>query len=265
MSTESHLSDQDLLMSMDGELRGKEVARVTRHLESCWACRARKQHLETTIAQFVDFHRSGSEARLPSENGPAALLRAQLRQAVEEKSSRPTATSFLSHGFAWALVLAAILLSAATAIVGRRVWQSYTAPPVSVTVPNPSLTPGATIAFSRSDVCSQPVVNNKPVPATLRKAVFAEYGIPATQPEAYEVDYLITPALGGADDIHNLWPESSRATRWNALVKDALENHLRHLVCQGQIDLQTAQHEIASDWIEAYKKYFHTDQPLAAP
>jgi hypothetical protein len=27
--------------------------------------------------------------------------------------------------------------------------------------------------------------------------------------------------------------------------------------------LATAQHEIATNWIEAYKKYFHTDRPLA--
>jgi hypothetical protein len=77
------------------------------------------------------------------------------------------------------------------------------------------------------------------------------------------VDYLITPALGGADDIHNLWPESNRATGWNAQVKDALEDHLRELVCEGQVDLQTAQRDIATNWIEAYKKYFHTDRPLA--
>ena len=30
-----------------------------------------------------------------------------------------------------------------------------------------------------------------------------------------------------------------------------------------QLDLATAQREIATNWIEAYKKYFHTDQPLA--
>lgn len=82
------------------------------------------------------------------------------------------------------------------------------------------------------------------------------------QPGAYEVDYLITPALGGADDIHNLWPQSSASVVWNAQVKDALEDHLRELVCDGQLDLTVAQREIASDWIGAYKKYFHTDRPV---
>ena len=38
-------------------------------------------------------------------------------------------------------------------------------------------------------------------------------------------------------------------------MKDALERKLHKLVCAGQLDLKTAQREIASNWIEAYKKY----------
>ena len=116
--------------------------------------------------------------------------------------------------------------------------------------------------LSRGQVCRESNTKNKAVPVALRRQVFDEYGIPAAEPSAYEVDYLITPALGGADDIHNLWPQSYAATVWNAQVKDALEDHLRDLVCDGQLDLATAQREIATNWIEAYKKYFHTDQPL---
>jgi hypothetical protein len=91
--------------------------------------------------------------------------------------------------------------------------------------------------------------------------VFQEYGIPGADPRAYELDYLVTPALGGADDIHNLWPHSYSAL-WNARVKDALEDRMREMVCHGTLDLSEAQREIATDWISAYKKYFHTDRPL---
>jgi hypothetical protein len=59
-----------------------------------------------------------------------------------------------------------------------------------------------------------------------------------------------------------LWPQSFSNTVWNAQVKDALEDHLHQLVCAGNLDLSTAQREIAVNWIEAYKKYFHTDKPL---
>ena len=34
------------------------------------------------------------------------------------------------------------------------------------------------------------------------------------------------------------------------------------MVCDGQLDLATAQRDLAEDWIAAYKKYFQTGQPL---
>jgi hypothetical protein len=45
-------------------------------------------------------------------------------------------------------------------------------------------------------------------------------------------------------------------------VKDALERKLHKLVCAGQLDLKTAQSEIASNWIEAYQKYVSKALPL---
>ncbi len=75
------------------------------------------------------------------------------------------------------------------------------------------------------------------------------------------MDYLITPELGGANSIRNLWPEPYSIV-WNARVKDELEDRLHDLVCEGKLDLTTAQREISTDWIAAYKKYFHTDRPL---
>ena len=61
--------------------------------------------------------------------------------------------------------------------------------------------------------------------------------------------------MGGAEDIHNLWPEPTSSSAWNAHVKDALEERLHQLVCAGELDLPTAQQAIATDWITAYKKY----------
>jgi hypothetical protein len=45
-------------------------------------------------------------------------------------------------------------------------------------------------------------------------------------------------------------------------VKDALEAHLHDLVCTGKLELETAQRDIAEDWIAAYRKYFNTRNPL---
>ena len=136
-------------------------------------------------------------------------------------------------------------------------------PEFIVSIPDSRLTPGATLLVSRPAVCAQENIKNKSVPVVLQRKVFEQYGISGADPRAYEVDYLVTPALGGADDIHNLWPHSYSHTVWNARVKDALEDRLREMVCAGSMDLGEAQREIATNWITAYKKYFHTNQPLA--
>jgi len=68
------------------------------------------------------------------------------------------------------------------------------------------------------------------------------------------VDHLISLELGGSNSIKNLWPEPYTGDL-NAHVKDKLENKLHSLVCNGDIDLKTAQQEIATDWVAAYIKY----------
>ena len=51
---------------------------------------------------------------------------------------------------------------------------------------------------------------------------------------------------------------------WNAHAKDALEERLQYMVCDKQIDLASARRQIATDWIAAYKKYLHADNPCNA-
>jgi hypothetical protein len=97
----------------------------------------------------------------------------------------------------------------------------------------------------------------------LRQAIFQEYGIVNPHPDDYEIDYLIAPGLGGTEDIHNLWPEPCKSRTWNAHVKDTLEEHLHQMVCGGKLDLHSAQRDIATDWIRAYKTYLHTERPLS--
>jgi hypothetical protein len=192
-------------------------------------------------------------------------LKAQLAQLAEtQRTGSPQWLDISAWRFSWVMPAAA---ACCLAIIGFILSYSWTKPAersIAVAIPNPSLTPGATVLESPGEVCQESNTKNKAVPVALRRQVFDEYGIKAGSPTAYEVDYLITPALGGADDIHNLWPQSYTATIWNAQVKDALEDHLRDLVCDGQLDLATAQREIAMNWIDAYKKYFHTDRPLTS-
>jgi hypothetical protein len=246
----AHLTDQELLMFADGEASRLSARQGRAHLEACWACRARLAEMEETIAEFVSLHRRSVAPEAVS--GPRALLRARLAQAASEpKPRRP---------FAWILAqrrLAYLGMALLITLLGTRIFVGH-APPVlaTITVPDPRLTPGATRPVTISDVCSMPheeVVRS--VPGPLRDQVFREYGIANARPQDYEIDYLIAPGLGGADDIHNLWPEPEASGGWNSHDKDVLEERLHQMVCSGQLDLSTAQKAIASDWIGAYKKY----------
>ena len=227
---EFHLSDRDLLLWADGELASQRAAKTRRHLSACWTCRARLAEMEHAIADFVQIYGSELQADLPPIEGPRALL-------------------------------AAILLSIAVAM-RISLHENYTVAQIGA-IPNVHLTPGATNPIGIQDVCSANVAANDPaVPDPLRREVLKEYGLKDAPANAYEIDYLVTPQLGGAADIRNLWPQPSMHTVWNARVKDALENRLHFLVCSGQLDLATAQREISQDWVAAYKKYFRTNAPL---
>lgn len=256
---DSHISDQRLLLDMEGELSPSEAKLVGAHLSGCWTCRARRRELESAVAEFVRLHKTEGEPELPPAAGPRALLKARLAELSEADAAPAASFSFARILTAAGAVLAVLALGV---VVTRLAVNRDGRPgPGAYYLPDVRLTPGATVLLNRAVVCSQPGEANRAVPAALRRQVFQEYGIPKADPRAYEVDYLVTPALGGADDIHNLWPHSHAAT-WNAHVKDALEDRLRELVCDGSLDLTEAQREIATNWISAYKKYFHTDEPL---
>lgn len=132
----------------------------------------------------------------------------------------------------------------------------------SPAVPDPNLTPGDVLEVTARDICvpgySKRVRN---VPASVKRQAYALYGITRHMDGEYEVDHLISLELGGSNSIRNLWPESYLTEPYNAHVKDKLENRMHKLVCNGALDLATAQREIATDWITAYRKYVAADIP----
>ena len=257
-------------MELEGELSPRAAKEIRAHVEACWRCRARRQELERSIADFIQAYGQDFDWRLPPAAGPRALLKAKLaQQAPARVEPWRWFPNWHKSGWAAAASILGLLLIAWFAArtgwhgreVSRRMDRTYLAGELALSTPDSALTPGATVLLSRSAVCSQANVKNKEVPASVRRVVFEEYGLAQAQPRAYEVDYLVTPALGGADDIRNLWPHSYFSV-WNARVKDALEDRLRDMVCDGTLNLADAQREIAADWIAAYRMYFHTDRPL---
>jgi anti-sigma factor RsiW len=263
-----HLSDQDLLLTADGELPTRRAARVRAHLAACWDCRARMAEIETTIADFVRASRQAVDPKIPPIAGPRALLKAQLaelKRTSHHSRSWQLRLAANRRGLAYVFVLALFFALGARILHQQATRHKSGDPRIAYAgaLPNPNLTPGSIRPIAFADLCSadhDQVVRS--VPGRLQQEVFQEYGLAGAPVADYEVDYLITPGLGGADDILNLWPEPHYNTAWNSYVKDQLEDHLHQMVCGGEVSLAVAQQDIASNWISAYRKYFGTDKPL---
>ena len=124
-------------------------------------------------------------------------------------------------------------------------------------VPDPTITPGSVRTTDVGEICSHGTRELRHWSRERDDRIMAEYGLsPGPHPQ-YEIDHLIPLAIGGADDDANLWPEprSSIEPQWNAERKDRLEWKLRDLICANALDVRTAQHEIAEDWTDAYRKF----------
>lgn len=265
---ENHVSDEELLFLEDGELSPSRSAEIRSHLEACWSCRTRVKEIEDTIVDFVHIHHAEFDSQLPPIAGPRALLNARLANetAVSQKATWFDGLLPLFTMRARTYVVATTIAVAFISVAVYRQMSSLQLGPVTARtqpIPNRELTPGATRPVTRNEICSAGYRDmNRRVSPAVQQEVFRKYGIPGALSKDYEVDYLITPELGGADEVQNLWPEPYSSTDWGAHVKDALEDRLHQMVCEGTIDLVTAQREIASDWISAYKKYFLTDKPI---
>jgi hypothetical protein len=210
---DAHLSDQQLLLDVEGKLSALDEKSIRCHLDACWKCPARRQEIENAIADLMRVHQRGLDAS-------------------------PNRVWFpLARRLDWALAAAGCGLAALSLFLVHYCLSRQAKPiPQALVVSSPDsrLTPGAATLASRQAVCAQANTKNQAVSMALQKQVFQEYGIAGAAPQAYEVDYLVTPALGRADDIRSLWPHSYSATVWNARVRDALEDRFRDIGMRGE-------------------------------
>ncbi len=290
--TTRHVSDGDLLLlDEDGALPARRRSAVGRHVAACPQCAARRAALGAALAEAVAGCRE-----TPVGASPPHVARARLREAIEAPPARWSFAGRPSAGWplggwslagwslpAWPLRLAvAAVAVVAVVAVAALSWPTVEGPvapggpaagaarpageaaPASAghERPRQDLTPGSVLPVGVDEICSGGVNGVPAVAAPVPRQVFEAYGVDYRRAAEYELDFLITPELGGAPDPRNLWPQPYRAEVWNAYVKDELERELQNLVCRGTLDLATAQQELANDWIAAYKRRFNTDRPL---
>jgi hypothetical protein len=128
-------------------------------------------------------------------------------------------------------------------------------PSLAKYLPDPKMSPGDALDVTPTDFCVSGYSSKvRDVPDSVKNQVYQEYGITSHKPGEYEVDHIISLELGGSNLIRNLWPQPYFG-EWNAHIKDKLENRLHTLVCNGSLDMKTAQQAIATNWIAAYQKY----------
>ena len=121
--------------------------------------------------------------------------------------------------------------------------------------PDSELTPGDVFPNATKEIICvtgyTKTVRN--VSTSLKKKVYAEYNLTYPQPTGYyEVDHFIPLAIGGSNDIKNLWAEPA-SPRPGFHEKDIVEVYLLDQVCHHGLDLKQAQESIRADWYLVYE------------
>jgi hypothetical protein len=95
---DTHLSDEILLLSVDGELAVRDVNQVKAHLEACWSCRARRDQVEESIAEVVEYRNLLLKPYLPPSRSGRSMFLARLDEFSRE-AGRPTLWSRINGLF----------------------------------------------------------------------------------------------------------------------------------------------------------------------
>ena len=261
---DNHVSAGELLLLADeGALSARRRSRALAHLAECPRCARRRAELAAAASEVGRACRERSVAMVPLH-----VARARLGAAMDVRTARTRRQARTLHGLAAAAVVLMAVVTWSGGDRGQpgsegareRVGQvGGTSGPL---LPRPDLTPGSVRPVRVADICGGALAGGPVVASQVPRQVFEAYGVDFRRAGDYELDFLITPELGGASDASNLWPQPYGSVAWNAYVKDELERHMQRLVCQGDLDLATAQQELAGDWIAAYKRRFDTERPL---
>lgn len=270
MTRTRHLSDRELVLAMDDELPRWRRARVAEHLSRCGSCRMRMERAARSFSEAARAYRDEASTTTAAQRDLRTRLQARMIETADRSRRSDEGGQWWRAGLrtpavAWlsaAVVVGVLALVVVQRDPGARAPRGAGEDVEPGSLPVAELTPGATRPVTLNELCNGRERPLETVEDSVRRAVLLDYRMADVPSHEYELDYLITPELGGSADRQNLWPERYTSRTWNARVKDQLEDMLPRLVCNGTVALDAAQHDIANDWIAAYKKYFRTERPL---
>jgi hypothetical protein len=136
--------------------------------------------------------------------------------------------------------------------------------------PNYSLTPGSSMTDNLNVICvSGYSATVRNVSEGLKQKVYKLYSVPKNERgsengiEISKIDHLIPLAIGGSNDITNLWPHYyNTQSGMGVLKKNIIENTLHRKVCQNEIEIHEAWKCIALDWQSCYYKHVPLKQQI---
>jgi hypothetical protein len=88
---DNHLSDEQLLLALDGELSGCWSKRVEIHLKACWSCRGRSREIEQAIEDVVKYRNRLLEANPDIPSSSRTMFVARLEQLARSLARPPLA------------------------------------------------------------------------------------------------------------------------------------------------------------------------------
>lgn len=136
--------------------------------------------------------------------------------------------------------------------------------------PDPTLSPGLIATADINELtqvssCGTYSKCHRATTSQQKDQVRSEYPDCPTGAGQSEIDHIVPLALGGADDVQNLWCQPAD-NEWNGVnygfhTKDALESYLASAVKRGDIAPDVAQGCILSDWVACYQQYIGSQSP----